>query len=187
MPHELVNTSVNNFTLQRVSWIARDVGDDETNSHPSFVGQKIQQSFFHNNRLGFLSGDTVSMSQSDKFFNMYHTSAQTVTDADPIDISATTIKPVALHSVLPSTQGLVLFSANQQFIMASADGVLTPAKTVIRAIANYEMDTVIDPVDTGTTINFISKTPSYTRVFAMVTRGENENPQVADILSLIHI
>ena len=30
-------------------------------------------------------------------------------------------------------------------------------------------------------INFISKTPSYTRVFAMVTRGENENPQVADI------
>ena len=43
------------------------------------------------------------------------------------------------------------------------------------------MDTIIDPVDTGTTINFISKTPSYTRVFAMVTRGENENPQVADI------
>ena len=43
------------------------------------------------------------------------------------------------------------------------------------------MDTIIDPVDTGTTINFISKTPSYTRVFAMITRGENENPQVADI------
>ena len=181
MPHELVNTSVNNFTLQRVTWDARAVGDDETNSHPSFVGQKITQSFFHNNRLGFLSGDTVSMSQSAKFFNFYHTSAQTVTDSDPIDISASTVKPVALHSVIPSTQGLVLFSANQQFLMGAGDGILTPAKTVIRTIANYEMDTVIDPVDTGTTINFISKTPSYTRVFAMVTRGENENPQVADI------
>jgi hypothetical protein len=65
--------------------------------------------------------------------------------------------------------------------MGASDGVLTPTKSVIRAIANYEMDTVIDPVDTGTTINFISKTPSYTRVFAMVTRGENENPQVVDI------
>ena len=65
--------------------------------------------------------------------------------------------------------------------MGSNDGILTPSKTVIRAIANYEMDTVIDPVDTGTTINFISKTPSYTRVFGMVTRGENENPQVVDI------
>ena len=181
MPHELVNTSVNNFTFQRVTWDARAVGDDETNSHPSFVGQKITQSFFHNNRLGFLSGDTVSMSQSAKFFNFYHTSAQTVTDSDPIDISASTVKPVALHSVIPSTQGLVLFSANQQFLMGAGDGILTPAKTVIRTIANYEMDTVIDPVDTGTTINFISKTPSYTRVFAMVTRGENENPQVADI------
>jgi len=181
MPHELVNTSVNNFTLQRIPWVARAVGDDDTNDHPSFVGQKITQSFFHNNRLGFLSADTVSMSQSGDFFNMYHTSAQTVTDADPIDLSASTVKPVALHSVIPSTQGLVLFSANQQFLMGAADGILTPAKTVIRTIANYEMDTVIDPVDTGTTINFISKTPSYTRVFAMVTRGENENPQVADI------
>jgi hypothetical protein len=181
MTHELVNNSVNNFTFQRVTWVARAVGDDETNSHPSFVGRKIQQSFFHNNRLGFLADDSVSMSQSGDFFNMYHTSAQTVTDADPIDLSASTIKPVALHSVLPSTQGLVLFSANQQFLMGAADGILTPTKTVIRAIANYEMDTVIDPVDTGTTINFISKTPSYTRVFGMVTRGENENPQVVDI------
>ena len=181
MPHELVNTSVNNFTLQRIPWVARAVGDDDTNAHPSFIGNKITQSFFHNNRLGFLSADTVSMSQSGDFFNMYHTSAQTVTDADPIDLSASTVKPVALHSVIPSTQGLVLFSANQQFLMGAADGILTPAKTVIRTIANYEMDTIIDPVDTGTTINFISKTPSYTRVFAMVTRGENENPQVADI------
>ena len=181
MPHELVNTGVNAFTFQRITYEPRAVGDDETNDHPSFVGNKITQSFFHNNRLGFLSADTVILSQSAKFFNFYHTSAKTITDSDPIDLSASTVKPVALHSVLPSTQGLVLFSANQQFLMGSADGILTPSKTVIRTIANYEMDTIIDPVDTGTTINFISKTPSYTRVFAMVTRGENENPQVADI------
>jgi len=186
MPHELINNSVNTFTLQRVTWTARVAGDDETNSHPSFIGQKIQQSFFHNNRLGFLSADTVSMSQSGDFFNLYHTSAQTITDADPIDISASTVKPVALHSVIPSTQGLVLFSANQQFLMGAADGILTPAKTVIRTIASYEMDTEIDPVDTGTTINFISKTPSYTRVFAMVTRRENENPQVEDIGRIVN-
>ena len=181
MPHELLNTGTNAFTFQRITYDARAVGDDDTNAHPSFVGNKITQSFFHNNRLGFLSADTVSMSQSAKFFNFYHTSAQTITDSDPIDISASTVKPVALHSVIPSTQGLVLFSGNQQFLMGAGDGILTPSKTVIRTIANYEMDTVIDPVDTGTTINFISKTPSYTRVFAMVTRGENENPQVADI------
>ena len=97
------------------------------------------------------------------------------------DSRASTIRPAALHSIIPTTQGLILFSANQQFLMAAADGILTPAKASIRAIANYEMDTVIDPVDMGTTINFISKTPSYTRIFGMVTRGENDNPIVLDI------
>ena len=181
MPHELINTGTNAFTFQRVTWVTRNVGDDTTNAHPSFIGKQIQQSFFHNNRLGFLSSDNVSMSQSKEFFNFYHTSAQTVTDADPIDLRASTIRPAALHSIIPTTQGLILFSANQQFLMAASDGILTPSKASIRAIANYEMDTVIDPVDMGTTINFISKTPSYTRIFGMVTRGENENPVVLDI------
>ena len=181
MPHELINTGTNAFTFQRVTWVTRNVGDDITNAHPSFIGKQIQQSFFHNNRLGFLSSDNVSMSQSKEFFNFYHTSAQTVTDADPIDLRASTIRPAALHSIIPTTQGLILFSANQQFLMAASDGILTPTKASIRAIANYEMDTVIDPVDMGTTINFISKTPSYTRIFGMVTRGENENPTVLDI------
>ena len=117
---------------------------------------------------------------------MYHASAQTVVDSDPIDLSANALKPVALHSVLPTTQGLVLFSANQQFLMSSSDGILTPTKTSIRTISSYEMDTVVDPVDTGTGISFISKTPSYTRVFTMVTRGENQNPIVSDIGKVVN-
>ena len=186
MPHQLVNTDVDTFEVRPIPWVNRLVGDDETNKHPSFVGQKINQSFFHNNRLGFLSADTVSMSQSGDFFNMYHASAQTVVASDPVDLSANALKPVALHSVLPTTQGLVLFSANQQFLMSSSDGILTPTKTSIRTISSYEMDTVIDPVDTGTGISFISKTPSYTRVFTMVTRGENQNPIVSDIGKVVN-
>ena len=181
MPHELVNNSTNTFTFQKIAWTARLVGDDLTNSHPSFVGQKIEQAFFHNNRLGFLSRDNVSMSQSQDFYNFYHTSAQTVTDADPVDISCSAIRPAALHGVIPTTQGLVLFSKSQQFLMTAADGILTPTTANIRTISNYEMDTEVDPVDMGTNINFISKTPAYTRIFGMVTRGQDENPQVLDI------
>ena len=186
MPHQLVNTAPDTFEFQPIPWVNRRAGDDNTNDHPSFIGQPINQSFFHNNRLGFLSADTVSMSQSGDFFNLYHSSAQVVTDADPVDLSANALKPVALHSVLPTSQGLVLFSANQQFLMSAEDGILTPAKTAIRAISSYEMDTLIDPVDTGTGISFISKTPSYTRVFSMVTRGEKENPIVSDIGRIVN-
>ena len=181
MPHELINNSTNTFTFQKITWTARLVGDDNTNSHPSFVGQKIQQCFFHNNRLGFLSKDNVSMSQSAQFYNFYHTSAQTVTDADPVDLSCSTIRPAALHGVIPTTQGLVLFSKNQQFLMSASNGILTPTSTTISSISNYEMDTEVDPVDMGTNINFISKTPSYTRIFGMVTKGQEENPQVLDV------
>ena len=181
MPHELVNTALNTFTFRQFSWIDREVGDDNTNAHPSFVGHKIQEAFFHNNRLGFLSNDNVSMSQAAKYFNFYHTSAQIITDADPIDLSASTIRPANLHAIIPTTQGLVLFSKNQQFLLASADGVLTPASTTIRTISNYEVDILVDPVDMGTNINFLSKTPSYTRVFGMITRGQDENPQVLDV------
>jgi len=181
MPHELINSATNQFTFQKITWIERKVGDDETNEHPSFIGKKIQQSFFHNNRLGFLSEDNVSLSQSSDFYNFYHTSAQTVTDADPVDLSCSTIRPAALHAVIPTTQGLILFSKNQQFMMFAADGILTPTTSVIRTISSYEMDTTVDPVDMGTNINFISKTPSYTRVFGMVTRGQDENPQILDV------
>ena len=73
MPHELVNTATNTFQFRKITWIERLVGDDVTNAHPSFVGYKIQQSFFHTNRLGFLSEDNVSMSQSKDFYNFYHT------------------------------------------------------------------------------------------------------------------
>lgn len=185
MPHELINTGTNAFTFKEVSYTARLVGDDKTNSHPSFVGSKIQQAFFHNNRLGFLSGDNVSLSQAGEFFNFYHISAQTVTAADPVDLSCSSIRPAALHAVIPTPQGLVLFSSGQQFLMYSDSGVLTPALALIRTISNYEMDTVIDPVDNGDVINFLSKTPSYSRTFAMITRGEEQNPQVFDISRVV--
>ena len=121
------------------------------------------------------------MSQSAQYFNFYHTSAQTVTDADPIDISAATIRPASLRAVIPTTQGLVIFSKDQQFLLKAADGFLTPTSTTISPIANYEVDVNVNPVDMGSNINFISKTPSYTRVFGMITRGQDENPQVLDI------
>ena len=181
MPHELVNPSTNTFVFRKIAYTARKVGDDVTNPHPSFVGEKIQQCFFHNSRLGFLSKDNVALSQTQDFYNFYSISAQTQTASDPVDLSCSAIRPAALHGVIPTTQGLVLFSKSQQFLMASANGILTPQTTTIRTISNYEMDTKVDPVDMGTNINFLSKTPAYTRIFGMITRGQDENPQVLDI------
>jgi hypothetical protein len=181
MPHELVNTALNTFEFRPITWDERLVGDDDTNEHPSFVGKTIQQAFFHNNRLGFLTEDNVSMSQSGEFYNFYHASALTQVDSDPVDLSCSSLRPAVLHAVLPAAQGLVLFSKSQQFLMYSDDGILTPKATVIRTISNYENDPAIDPVDVGTNMVFLSKSPGYTRIYAMLTRGQQENPDVLDI------
>ena len=108
LPHELINTAVDEFTFQQITYEDRLVGDDETNSHPSFIDEKITAGFFHNNRLGFLSKDNVIMSQSGDFYNFYFKSAQTTIESDPIDISCSSIKPTALHAALPTAQGGVV-------------------------------------------------------------------------------
>ena len=181
MPHELVNTGTNAFTFRQATWTERLTGDDTTNSHPSFVGQKIQQAFFASNRLGFLTKDNISMSQSGEYFNFYHVSAMTQIASDPVDLITSSIRPTLLTGVLPTAQGLILFSKNQQFIVYAPNGIFTPSTTIIRGISNYEMDIDIDPVDNGTNIIFLSKTPGYTRIYQMSTRGQEMNPIVLDI------
>ena len=202
MPHHLYRTAKNTFSFSAINgvqhdgsaatensiashkWTARTVGDDTTNSDPTFVGTTIQQSFFYNNRLGFLTEDNVSMSQAADHFNFYMTSAQTTTDADPIDLNCSSTEPANLHAIIPTAGGLLLFSQNQQFIMFSADGNLKPSTALIRTLSNYKMDKDIDPVDVGTEINFLSKTHTtagFTRIFAMVSSGAGSPPTVVDI------
>ena len=43
VPHELINTATNAFTFRQISYTDRLVGDDITNSHPSFVGEKFSR------------------------------------------------------------------------------------------------------------------------------------------------
>jgi hypothetical protein len=185
MPIELVSLGSGIFELRRVAWEDRLVGDDDTNPHPSFVGSKINALFFFRNRFGALSGNNIIMSQAGDFFNFYANTALTVTDADPIDESVPTTRPVELFSATPVSQGFVVHASGEQFLVSSASDALTPATIRIRTISRYEYDVTNDPADLGTTIGFISKSPVYTRVFEMETLGNEENPLMNDLSKLV--
>lgn len=185
MPHELVRQNDGTFIFRQVTWEERIVGDLETNPNPSFVGDKITQIFFYNNRLGFLTSENVFMSQAGDYFNCFANSATTTVANDPIDISSSSLKPAVLYAAIPVAQGLVLMSKTQQFILTSDTGVLTPQTVNIKTISNYEMDPDNPPVDMGTTFAFISKMASYTRVFEMETRGSEDSPIVVDISRVV--
>ena len=186
MPHALINTGATTFTFGPISWTDRLVGDDVTNPQPSFIGFKVNATFFYNNRFGMLSEDNIIFGVANDTYNFFAKSALTQIDSDPIDVNVSSVRPVTLTDVLPSPQGLVIFSGTQQFlVLATESGVLTPSSTLVRAVANYEMDVNISPVDVGTNMAFLSKVTDYSKLFYMQLRGVDENPAVVDISKIV--
>lgn len=198
MPIALIRTSLSPLTFRAtfldgsetinnlpLLWEPRLVGDDESNSHPSFANNTIQDIFLFNNRLGFLTEDNVSMSQAGDYYNFYHKSATTITAADPIDLSCASIKPAVVRSVVPTAQGLLLFSDSQQYMMEAENGAWTPANCSISTIANYECDRYMKPVDLGSTTLYVSRNQSWSRVFEIFTRGQRETPTVTETTKIV--
>ena len=182
MPHELANTGATTFTFGPITYKNRLAGDDVTSPIPSFIGSKINSTFFYSNRFGVLSGDNVTLGVANDSYNFFVKSALTQIASDPIDLNVSSVRPVSLSEVLPSPQGLILFSERQQFQLYATDAsTLTPTSAVIRTLANYEMATDISPVDIGTTSAFISRVPGYSKLFTMALRDVEQSPIVVDI------
>jgi len=182
MPHELANTGATTFTFGPITYKDRLAGDDVTSPVPSFIGSPINSTFFYSNRFGVLSGDNIVLGVANDSYNFFVKSALTQIDSDPVDLNVSSVRPVTLSEVLPSPQGLILFSERQQFQLYATDAsILTPTSAVIRALANYEMATDIAPVDIGTTSAFISRVPGYSKLFTMSLRDVEQTPIVVDI------
>lgn len=186
MPHELANTGATTFTFAPITYKNRLTGDDLTSPSPSFIGSRINATFFYSNRFGILSQDNIILGVANDSYNFFVKSALVQIDSDPIDLSVSSVRPVELSEVLPSPQGLILFSARQQFQLYATDAsILTPNSAVIRALSNYEMATDIAPVDVGTTSAFISRVPGYCKLFTMALRDVEQSPIVIDISKIV--
>ena len=182
MPHQLENTGATTFTFNPISWTNRQVGDLNSNPDPSFVGTKINATFFYNNRLGVLSQDNIFFGAANDSFNFFVKSALTQVDSDPIDLNVASVRPVVLTDVLPSPQGLLVFSPKQQFQVYNTNtSTLTPSSTFIRTISNYEMQPNLPPVDVGTSVVFVNTLPGYSKMFTLSLRDIEQPPIVVDI------
>jgi hypothetical protein len=185
MPHELVRLSGGTFEFRQVTYEPRLVGDIDTNPNPSFVGRTLQSMFFYKNRLGVLTQDNVIMSQAGDYFNFFGQSALSAVDSDPIDISTSSTKPGVLRSAVPVPQGLVLFSSGEQFILTSTDDSFGPQTVGIKTLSRYEYDVNVDLADLGTSTAFVTKSPSFSRVFEVETVGSNDSPYIQDLTEAI--
>ena len=192
MPHALIRQADGSFTLDALNssnafggWAPREVGDEVTNPEPTFVDRNISNMFFFANRLGFLSEDAVIMSQPGDYFNFFSGSAIAVSDADPIDLTASSTIPAILKGVVGTAKGLVLFAERSQFLLASQELVFSSSTVKLTEISNYFYKSDVLPLNTGVSIAFISESATYSKVMEMAVDSVDNRPAVADITRAI--
>jgi len=180
MPHQLVNTGLNTFTLQTGTFDQRTAGDDDSNSHPSFVGKRIKSIFFHKNRLGYLTDDSVVFSVAGSFFNHYRATVTTLLDDAPIDVNVSSTKVTKLKHAVGFQGDLMLFSDNSQFVLKGAD-ILTPKTVSISPATSFSVDTTVQPLPLGSYIYFPFKRGEYTGVNEYATNASTDTFEAAEI------
>ncbi len=188
MPHALIRQADGSFTLDALNtdsafggWAQREVGDETTNPEPTFVGRSISNMFFFANRLGFLSEDAVIMSQPGDYFNFFSGSAIAVSDADPIDLTASSTIPAILKGAVGTAKGLVLFAERSQFLLSAQELVFSTSTVKLTEISNYFYKSDVLPLNTGVSISFISESQTYSKVLEMAVDSVENRPAVADI------
>ena len=168
------------FEISHPDWSKCQVGDTATNPEPSFVGNKISQLVFFRNRLCILSDTNIVMSRPGNFFNFWGKSAITYSNTDPIDLSVSSTFPSIIYSGIQVNSGLVLFTANQQFMLTTDSDILNPTTAKINAIADYNFNYKTNPQSLGTSVGFLDNAGKYTRFFEMAGIRREGEPKVIE-------
>jgi len=153
MPHALIRRKAGEFSFEAVNWASRNAGDATTNPAPSFIGKRINNILFYRNRLSFLSGDNIIMSEANSFFNFYLTTVTTSVDSDPIDVAASGVKDAVLYASAIYNGGLVLFSTKGQFVLEH-DTVLSNSTVSLTPVTEFESTDRVTPQSSGKTVFF---------------------------------
>lgn len=193
MPHVLERDDAGDFTFRPLSrqydeenfWAPRDAGDNTTNPAPTFVDKQITDAVFYQNRLGFISGESIVLSQAGDYFNFFQGSAIAISDGDPIDLSVSSTKPAALYATIGTPSGLLLFAQNSQFLLKSEDVAFGPATVRIDEITSFAYRSDVQPLETGVSVLFPTSADTYSKVYELAVDSLNSRPLVSENTRII--
>ena len=212
MPHQIRRTGTGGgteFLVQPINWSDRMVGDEITNPAPRFcsIVKKVRTSdgltnepvaenryinnmIFYRNRLCFLTGDAIVMSQpmqnvKDERFDFWKKTATTLIDTDPIDLIVTSKNPTKLFDALVVNNGLLIFSAGQQFLLSTNQDNLSPKTAEVNEISSYRFNPKTSPISMGTTVGFISNAGVNSRLFEMTNISREQEAEVLEQSKII--
>jgi hypothetical protein len=173
MPHALLRNSDGTFTFQVLEWASRAVGDLDSNPFPSFIDSKINDVYFHRNRLGFIADENVCLSRAGSYFNFFRGTATAVLDDDPIDVGTSHVKVSILRHAIPFNETLLLFSDKTQFQLGSAE-ILTPETISINQTTEYECSLRAKPVGVGRFVYFAVNRGAFTGIREYFVNSQTE-------------
>tara|TARA_B100000575_G_scaffold285786_1_gene281579 strand:+ start:839 stop:3193 length:2355 start_codon:yes stop_codon:yes gene_type:complete len=182
MPHLLIRQPNGSFTFEQGDYGDRVAGDELSVPTPSFVGKKISDIFFFQNRLGFLSGENVNMSRASEYFDFFAKTARTILDDDPIDVAASHTKVSELKHAIPFDRKLLLFSDQTQFIFKGGD-FLTPKNSSISQTTEYEASTTAKPAAAGNVVYFPAARGGFTAVREYYVIDDTDRSSANDVTS----
>ena len=212
MPHQIRRVGSGQsteFLVQPINWADRMVGDEVTNPLPRFCStikkqrtedglsatevadrRYINNAIFYRNRLCFLTGDAIVMSQpmqniKDEQFDFWKKTATTLIDTDPIDMVVTTKNPTKLYDALVVNNGLLLFSSSQQYLLSTNQDILSPKTAEVNEIASYRFNPKTSPISMGTTVGFISNAGVNSRLFEMTKISRDVEAEVLEQSKII--
>jgi hypothetical protein len=149
-------------------WKNRAVGDSDTNPFPSFVNNTIDGISFFKNRIVFTSRQNVVCSQAGDYFNFFASTVITIIDSDPIDLSASSTKPIRFQHLLPIPRaGLLLFGDNAQYVLETTTEAFAPKTAEINRLSSFSLTDTISPIDVGPSYIFVEQGDKATAVYEM--------------------
>tara|TARA_R100000231_G_scaffold3046_3_gene5621 strand:+ start:13734 stop:16103 length:2370 start_codon:yes stop_codon:yes gene_type:complete len=195
MPHVLIRTADGNFRFTQVdgtnytinatnysvpAFGNRVAGDLESSPNPSFIDRKINDMFFHRNRLGFLTDENVVMSRAGEFFNYFPETVTQILDTDPIDIASTHTKVSILRHAISFDEQLLVFSDQTQF-MIQGGATLTAGNVSINVTTEFESSKTVKPVGAGSNVFFIFKKGNFSGVREFFIASDTDTKKADDI------
>jgi hypothetical protein len=155
-----------------VDWAKRLVGDEKSNKTPTFVGKPLNGIFFTSDRLGFLAGQELQMSETGKHQNFWRTSVTDMLDSDRIDIRLASDDGTPLRWVKPMAKSLIVFSEERQFSL-DWQGALTPRTLAATQATAYPTNRDVEPMSAGPNLYFTVNSGDHVNLYEMFVEDQS--------------
>lgn len=177
LPQQLyLDEADDTYKIKPIEWDERSAGNDGSNPVPKFVGKMIQDIADFQGRAVFLHDTSVSMSQSDEYFNWFKQTASTKLATDPIHLRSTATEGDSqMVYAVPFNRDLILIGTNNSQYMINGRNTLTTDNASITLTAEFDIDLQTRPQPLGDSVLFPSFTGKFAHAHEMYLEGNADS------------